>query len=200
MTQETTAIGLAFDEAAHAYTFHGEPVPGVTTVLEPWSGLEFVDPLTLQAAAEFGTHVHMACDFYNKGILDRSSLDPEIEAYLAGWEKYLEESGAVVVYSEAKVVHPVYKYAGTLDTICRLKKTNRLTDIKTGSAIPKTVGPQTAAYNEAWHAMTGQDRMRRQCVHLMPNDYTVQHLDRPDDWDIFKAALTLYQWKKGLLR
>ncbi len=73
-------------------------------------------------------------------------------------------------------------------------------DIKTGSGVPKTVGPQTAAYNEAWHAMTGQPRMQRSCVHLMPNSYSVKPLREPDDWDIFKAALLLHKWKQGNLR
>ncbi len=121
-TDETTAMGLAFDEPSHSYTFRGEPVPGVTTILEPWNGLEFVDPHTLEAAAEFGNHVHLACHLHNIGDLDRSSLDPLVAEYLVGWERFLDECNAVVIYSESKVVHPRLKYAGTLDTICRIKK------------------------------------------------------------------------------
>lgn len=197
---ETTAIGLEFNEEAHTYRFRGHQCPGVTSVLDPWSGLEHVNPEVLQAAAEFGNHVHLACHLFNMDNLDRSSLTPLVAQYLNGWEQFLEESGAQVVYSEVKVVHPEMLYAGTLDTICRVKKTNRIYDIKTGSAVPKTVGPQLAAYNEAWHAMTGQKRMRRYCVHLMPDGYNVVPLDRPEDWDIFKAALLLHRWKQGELR
>ena len=133
---------------------------------------------------------------WNVGELG-DDLDPRLDAYLDGWQKFLLETGAEVIYSEARVYSVKMNFAGTLDSIINIRMANRLCDIKTGEAVPRTVGPQTAAYNEAWHEMTGQRRMRRMCVQLKPNGYNVIHLNDPNDWNIYKAALTLHRWNTG---
>ena len=192
-----TPEGLKFDPGSHTYTLDGQPLPSVTSVLEPFSGLRFVDPQVLEAAALFGTHVHEAVDLYNRGELDEAWLieeSPLVHAHLEGWKRFLSESAAVVVASEQKVCHPKLQYAGTLDSILNVSKTNRLYDIKTGASVPETVGPQCAAYNRAYREMTGERLMKCYCVHLEPNKYTVHPLNDPRDWDVFKAALTLHRW------
>lgn len=189
-----TVPGLTFDSGPHAYRFNGSPVPGVTGILHPYSGLEHVDAELLRVTAEFGTHVHQTIDLYDTGNLDRDSLDPALEAHLVVWEAFLEDTGAKVIYSEAKVYSRKHGYAGTLDKIVSWKGRNRIIDIKTGAAVPKTVGPQVQAYNRAWNEMTGQRRMPCYCCHLRPDRYTLHQLKDPRDWDIFKAALTLHRW------
>ena len=59
--------------------------------------------------------------------------------------------------------------------------------------MPRTVGPQTAAYNAALGL-----RMPRYCCLLGPGTYKLNELKDPRDFDIFKAALTLYRWRTGL--
>ena len=194
------ADDLVFEPGEHIYHYRGVKTPGVTGVLEPWNGLQFVDPQILAAAAQFGTHVHDACDLFNRDELDEDDLaecSPLVWEHLQGWKLFLEYSGAVVVESELRVVSAKHGYAGTLDSICALQKTNRIYDIKTGAAVPKTVGPQVAAYNQAYREMTGRRLMKRYCVHLKANAYSVHPLQNPRDWDIFKAALTLHRWQTG---
>ena len=194
------ANDLVFEPGEHVYHYRGVKTPGVTTVLQPWNGLEHVNPEILAAAAQFGTHVHDACDLFNRGELDAEDLrerSPMVWEHVQGWKRFLDESGAVVIESELRVVSPKHGYAGTLDSICALKKTNRIYDIKTGAAVPKTVGPQIAAYNQAYREMTGSRLMKRYCVHLKSNAYTVHPLTNPSDWDIFAAALTLHRWATG---
>ena len=186
--------GLTLNQGSHGYKFKGNPVPGVTRVLDPYSGLEFVDAETLRATAEFGTHVHQAIHLYDMENLQRHLLSPAIEAHLAVWEGFLEETGAVVLESELAVYSKKLGYAGTIDKLLRWGKSNRLLDIKTGAAIPKTVGPQTSAYQRALYDTTGQRTTRRYCLHLEPDRYTLHLLNDPRDWDIFKAALTLHRW------
>jgi hypothetical protein len=190
---------LSFDAQAHAYAWRGQQVPGVTRALQPFNAYDFVDQDTLAAAALFGQHVHEAVDLFNRNELDLSSLTVAVAAYLAGWERFLDESGFVVVESEARVYHPKMHYAGTLDAVGQFprKKDLALVDVKTGSTVPKTVGPQTAAYAEAWQASRRGRKPRRYCVHLGPDSYKLIPLTDVMDFDVFKASLLLHRWQTG---
>ncbi len=193
-----SAAALSFDGPTHTYRFGGRKVPSVTTVLEPYSGLHHVDPELLAAAAEFGTHVHDACDLYNRGKLDWSALSEPLIPYVQGWENFLNDTGAVVTASEQRVWHPRLMYAGTLDNVVHWKKSQHMIDIKTGTTVPKSVGPQTAAYSEAWKVETKQRLKMRYCCHLLGEGrYNLITLNDPQDWSIFKAALLVHRWHTG---
>lgn len=191
--------GLAFDPGAHVYHYDKIKVPGVTRVLERWNGLEHVDPDRLAMLADFGRHVHEAIHLYNVDELDLKSLTPAIESYLAGWCRFLHESGFVVVLSEERVYHPKMGYAGTLDSIGNFPKHKELAlvDVKTGISMPKGVGPQTAAYGEAYAVGNKTRRPRRYCVLVGPGIYQLVPLTDVRDFDIFKAALTIHRWETG---
>lgn len=193
------AMTLAFDPVEHRYSVGRRQVPGVTSVLSPYNGFEHVDPEVLRVAAEFGRHVHDAIDLYNRDELDHESLNPSVAAYLDGWVRFLAESGFVVVESEARVYHQTLGYAGALDVVGNFPthKELSLIDTKTTATVPKTVGPQTAAYSEAWAVSRKARRLRRYCCHLAPNKYTLVPLTDVRDFDIFKAALTLHKWRSG---
>jgi hypothetical protein len=193
-----TLPGLTFEPETHTYKYQGRKVPSVTQILEPYSGMEFVDQDLKEITGEFGNHVHQACHLFNLGMLDRESLTESVEAYLQGWENFLNDSGQAVVYTEVQVYSPSMGYAGTLDQICTDGNGNDLYDIKTGSSVPKTVGPQTEAYRQAWQEMTGQRLKKRYCVHLDPRfkrKYNLVPLNDPRDWERFKAALIIHNWK-----
>lgn len=191
--------GLTFDPALHEYHFDKIKAPGVTRVLQRWNGLEHVDADRLAMLAEFGRHVHEAVDMYNKGILDHASLTPAVESYLAGWIRFEVESGFVVTQSEYRVYHPKMGYAGTLDSLGYFthKKTMSLVDVKTGLTMPKGVGPQTAAYAEAYAKQERVRKPMRYCCLLGPGTYKLEALVNVSDFDIFKAALTIHRWETG---
>ncbi|HZO11964.1 MAG TPA: hypothetical protein VFB62_01860, partial [Polyangiaceae bacterium] len=146
------AADLQFDAVEHRYTVAGERWPSVTEVLDPLLELDGIPRAVLKAAAAFGTHVHMACDLFDKGVLDEPALDPHLAPYLAAWKIFLRDTGAVVDASEVRVAHEKLRYAGTLDKAMHWKKRGRVRsvqlDIKSGE-VPRTVGPQTAAYAQA---------------------------------------------------
>lgn len=185
---------LKFDPAIHEYRLGGRILPSVTQVLEPYYGLEFVDRVRLEAAQLFGSAVHEACHLVNLDLLDHDTLGTWVSAYTRGWERFLEESGFVVLASEQRVLHRKLGYAGTLDTVGMFpdKKKEVIIDIKTGASAPITVGPQTAAYNEA----RGR-RVPRFCCLLQPHAYNLIPLTDIRDFDIFKCALTLHRWRTG---
>jgi hypothetical protein len=193
------AADIQFDAAAHRYTVAGERWPSVTEVLDPLLELDGIPKATLKAAAEFGTHVHMACDLFDKGVLDEPALDPHLAPYLAGWKLFLRDTGAEVLESEMRVGHPKLRYAGTLDKIIRWtkRKQSRLAqiDIKSG-AVPRTVGPQTAAYEQAALHNAIRAPIDRYVLQLKPDaTYRLTKLDDPTDWSIFLSALNLHRWR-----
>ena len=186
---------LNFDSGAHTYELNGVHVPSVTQVLSPYTGLEFVDPDVLQRAAQFGNHVHDACHLFNIDELDWMTLDDALTPYVRAWADFLEDSGAVVIKSEHRVYSERHKFAGTLDVLVDWKRRTRLIDLKSTASVPKTVGPQTAAYAEAHTEMTGQYVSDRYCLHLKPDGkYKAHKLDDRRDWTIFQSCLNVYNW------
>lgn len=187
--------GLTFDEVSHTYRVDGRRWPSVTQVLDRYSGLEHVEPEVLRRAAEFGNHVHAACHLFNEERLDWARLDPGLVGHVEGWRAFLEDTGAVVLSSECRVVSRRHGFCGTLDSRVAWGKSTRLIDIKSTSSLPITVGPQTAGYSEAWHEMSGERLRDRYCVHLVgAGKYIVHPLKDPRDWERFKAALVVHQW------
>lgn len=196
------AADLQFDAANHRYTVGGERLPSVTEVLDPLLELDGIPKHVLKAAAEFGTHVHMACDLYDRGVLDEPALDPHLAPYLAAWKIFLKDTGAKVLATELRVLHPQLRYAGTLDKIVvwpnRKRARNAQLDIKSGE-VPRTVGPQTAAYADALRhtrpEFAGADRY---AIQLRPDaTYRLIKQNDPRDFHIFVSALNLHRWRNS---
>lgn len=194
----SAAAELLFDEAAHRYELGGVRLPSVTEVLDPYTGLDYVNRDALEAARLLGTHVHQAVHMHNTGTLEHC---PErIRPYLDGWIAFLEESGAVVLASELRLHSPTHRYAGTCDSILHWKDRDCLVDVKSGSVVPRTVGPQTAAYVSAYNELHRARLKTRYCIHLTGDGrYKVHSLTKATDWSIFLSALNLYRWHKGEL-
>jgi len=194
------AADIQFDAANHRYTVGGERFPGVTEVLDPLLELDGIPKAVLKAAAEFGTHVHLACHLFDQGVLDEPALDPHLAPYLAAWKIFLKETGATVMLSEKRVAHPQLRYAGTLDKIVYWQRGRRTTaaqiDIKSGD-VPRTVGPQTAAYTDALKHTDPEHACADRYVLQLRGDatYRLSKLNDPRDFHIFVSALNLHRWR-----
>jgi hypothetical protein len=187
---------LRFDAEQHRYFLKDVEIPSVTTVLAPLNDFSRVPPDVLERAATFGSHVHQAVDFMLRGVLDWDALDVALVPYVIGARRFIDESGLVVIASEMRVYHKTLRFAGTLDLLAEWKGQRSLIDFKTGSQVPRTVGPQTAAYALAHDTRESLPVKRRYCVQLMPNDYRVTPLTDPADRSIFQSALNLYHWRE----
>jgi hypothetical protein len=182
----------------------GVRVPGVTEVLRFIEELDGIPLDVLARAARFGRNVHMACDLWNSGVLDEAVLDPALRPYLEGWQKFCLDFDAQILHSELLVYHPTMGYAGTLDAIAdvlltRGRRMKLLIDIKTSALIPRTVGPQTAAYRTAYHDGGGGLHLPqlRYCVHLKgEGKYTLQLLNDPADINMFMSCLNIHKWRE----
>jgi len=182
------SAGLQFEAERHIYRFNGRIVPGVTSVLEPLQYLDGVPWAVLEAAREFGTHVHLACHLWNQNLLNRAALDPALEPYLDDWITFLSESGFKVTASEEKLYSKVWGYAGTADAFGLWRGTTWVLDIKSG-IVPDTVGPQLAAYQ---HAAAEKPR-RRLCVQLTGRGYKLHEQKDLSDFALFTSALNIYR-------
>ena len=180
---------LTFDQDKHEYRFGGVVVPSVTQVLRPMINLDFVDADLLRRASAFGTAVHMACELYDTGRLDEDALDPELVPYLNGWCKFCREHACVWDLIEERVYHPTLRYAGTLDRRGNVDGHPSMVDIKSGTSLYASVGPQLAAYT---HASTPvPTAYRRYAVRLYPDGYELKQYTSPLDWPAFASLLTL---------
>lgn len=185
------ADGLHFEAERHVYRYNGRVVPGVTSVLEPLQFLDGVPWAVLEAAREFGTHVHLACHLYNQDELDIATLDDALVPYLQGWTAFLNETGFVVTASEERVYSKI-GYAGTADAFGDWQNTSWVVDIKSG-VVPDTVGAQLAAYQQAAIIRP----RRRLCVQLTGNgDYKLHEQKDLADFSLFTSALNIYNYRQ----
>lgn len=185
---------LEFDPVAHRYSMDGRELPSVTQILgryEDWSG---VNPEVMAAAMARGTRVHAACALMLDGFIGPHDSGDDIAPYLAQFERFLAESGFVATLSEQRVYSAKLHYAGTLDLYGGLpKRKSALIDIKTGS-VPRSAGPQTAAYARALKECDGHETRCRYALLLRPEGYKLIPLENPNDDQVFMAALTMHNW------
>lgn len=145
-----------------------------------------------------GKMVHKGTELFDRGTLDWGSLDPRIEPYIRGWEKFRKEAGGKIIGIEVKVKSVRYDYEGTLDRLIintnLAPKKTLLLDIKTNLADEATA-LQTAGYAMAWGKYGA--KCARGSVALK-DDGTYRYTPYPDD-SLDKAAwmgcLQLAAWK-----
>lgn len=194
---------LHFDELAHRYYWMGQPVPNVTGVLER-AGLYNFGTATreqLEDARELGRAIHKVTELHDRGTLDDASVHPVLVPYLAAWRRFVAETEFEIELIEQRVYNTIYRYAGTLDRAGHMRlpawrgqaKSRALLDIKRG--VPqRATGPQTAAYQycdgSTWRGC------QRFAVYLQDDGtYKVEHHNDPNDWSVFLAALSIYNWR-----
>jgi hypothetical protein len=186
---------LTFDEASHVYRFMGDVVPGVTQVLKPLCNFDRVRPEVLEAKADLGRRVHLACQLFDEDDLDESSIEPEVQPYLNAWHKFRHDTGCAVLAVEQRVFEPMFLYAGTLDRVLAFKGEKWLVDLKTCFTTPMAAGPQTAAY---LRALGDTSVTHRAALRLRPDGtYRFDHLTGADDWSVFMACLSLHRFKEA---
>lgn len=194
--------GLVFDEARHAYTLDGAPVPGVTSVLKVCSAADYagVDPAVLELAAERGRAVHRLIELDGQGRLDEDSLDARLRPYLAQWRQFLAQSGFRPLLQEAQVASRRYGYAGTLDLFGELNGGLALIDAKSVVRVMPTTGPQLAGYELALREcapelLPADTKCPRFALQLAPGGrWRLEPFTSPRDARVFLAALTIHQF------
>lgn len=195
-------MSLSFDEASHTYRWDGKLVPSVTQILKPISpDFRKVPSEVLERARQLGVAVDHTITLFELDDLDEDSLDPQLAAYLDGWKRLKAMAQIEVLGVQERVYHPTLGYAGTMDIRANVAGFGAVLDVKRTFAIPASVGPQTAAYAEAWNAAdTIAPRIhQRFAVHLKPRPTgsilgKIEPLTRASDKNVFVSCLNIWRF------
>jgi hypothetical protein len=189
---------LLFEPDTHEYRHHGLVVPSVTQVLEPLVDFSRVPEHVLDYARERGQAVHLACQLYDEDDLDIASLDPVIVPYLEAWIKFKADTKFEVLGIEQQYVHPVHRYAGTIDRrgIMGITGERAILEIKAVAKLSPVTGLQTAGYKELVERQTAEPGLARYSVRLRDNGlYELKHYDSADDFRVFLSLLNVRNWR-----
>jgi len=145
---------ITFDAKRNLYLDADQVVPRVSSVvrlLDP-DAFAMVKDSALAMAAQRGTWVHEAIDrFHTEGRWESNDhhVDSIVGPYIPGYLQFLSDTGAEPLEGEKVVSHRLYRYAGRLDKLYRVRGKLTVLDFKVTAAMPKTVWVQLAAYMEA---------------------------------------------------
>jgi hypothetical protein len=147
---------VTFEPEEHVYTLHEGPgksrvLRSVTEIIQDNNlGFDFslMPKLDLAWYGDRGTKVHLACEFYDKGILDWKTVDPRILGYVKSYQLGQHEYKFRVLETEMLVFDPLHRYAGTLDRIVEGDSLGGVAQLDLKSGAPHiSHGYQTAGYN-----------------------------------------------------
>jgi len=138
----------------------------------------------MDIATNFGTDAHeiierIAMNDVNQKWESDLLRGTEYGSIVEGFQAWNRDYDLQIIASELMVYHPAYRYAGTIDLVCRRIGTDELVvvDIKTGGVFNESA-MQISAYSYALEYLTG-DPVSEAWVLQLPRE-------RPDKWDADK--------------
>jgi hypothetical protein len=151
--------------------------------------------------AERGSAVHRACELIDEDDLDWDSIPAiseavgeDISGYLRAWEKFIRQSGFVVLSKEVTLENALYGVKGRLDRRGLFHNDPAILEIKTGKAMRWT-GVQLAAYD--WLIPDPKPYLHHWAAELH-KDATYQMIQYSDTYDTqaWLACLSIHRWKE----
>lgn len=155
-------MALSFDSVNHEYRLHGRRVPSVTGIIRIaglTSGYSFEDPLhayrglachhgaaLIDAGKEdvwFGVDLPKDHPRYKEYVQVAHDINT---GYLPAYRNFREQTGFQGYTSELGMIHPTWKFGGTLDSCGEVGEDIWLMDLKSG-VLPELVPIQLAAYH-----------------------------------------------------
>lgn len=109
-------IELQLDEENHIYTLKNRVIPSVGEILRS-VGLCSDMGFATEDDRNFGRMVHLAIHYRIKGTLDMDTLDEMIKPYVESFDRFVSLSGFVSRFSELRLCHEPFWFAGTVDII-----------------------------------------------------------------------------------
>ena len=197
------SIEFSFDADRHVYSVQGRPVPRVTQVLHA-AGLgadySMVPPQVVERKRTIGQFVHMATQYLDDGSLDLASVDPELELYLAAYQRFLRESGFQPQLIEHRVVGSIggMLCGGTVDRVGVMNGKLWIIDLKCVDRLYPGFAVQTAGYELLLpKPLVPPFKYTRAVLRLRPDgSYKLSPpYNDPGDLDVFRAALITTIWK-----
>lgn len=158
---------LKFYDEGHIYEYNGKVIPSVSELLRFMSREVYgdVNKFILDQAAERGTAVHSATQALDEnGVVECTD---DIAGYIEAYAQFRREHDVSWRYIEKPVAHPSLLYAGTIDRAGFVDGESAVVDIKTNSAVKKTmVKAQLNGYRKLMETI-GYKAERLYCLQLM---------------------------------
>lgn len=194
-------MNFSFDREAHAYHLDGERIPSVTEVLEPLQELDGIPRGVLEVARTRGQHVHYAVHLMIHKALVWETLDTQLVGYVQAAKRCIEENSIRVLVSEHHMCDPSLKVGGTLDVLGIMGRHTGIYDWKAVDTMSRTVGPQTAAYDQIYRRSVGgggRSIFKRYGVQLFADGtYKLFEYTDPRDWSWFVSALNIWHFRNS---
>jgi hypothetical protein len=192
----------SFGRDVSRYVLSGERVPSVTEVIE-LAGLSDIQKIIAVAgeevvanAARRGSLVHGYCELLDHDpYMDLGSVPEWIRGYVAGYARFVRETGFRPDLIEEPVVSSAYRFAGTVDRVGNLGTKPYVIDLKTPAAASPSWAVQTAGYAIGVEEQYGV-RAGRACLQLKSNGtYKLHNHADPSDVATFIAAVHVAHYR-----
>lgn len=162
----------------------------VSTILQPFSGLDQINPEIVQNAANRGTAVHRVCEGIVSGLGEHGVYD-EIKGYVESFKKWWE-IGHEVLMVEKRFFDDDLMITGQCDLIIREGSDLIIIDLKTSYRPSKTWPVQGAAY--AYLARKNKHDIRKiQFLHLKKTGKEPTVYEYPLDDGLFLSTYEVYK-------
>lgn len=185
-----------FNETNHIYKLNGSVIPSVTEVIEPIHQKVYknISAHSLEIAADRGTRVHRAIEFWNK--YNFYNVDEDCKGYIEAYKKFRNDhQDWKLLNSELRTYHKNLFYGMTIDEVYQTPKGIVINDIKTTSQPRMDVwavqlGGYKAGYASQHHSISDTTILQ-----LFNNGRYVLY-DVKDDYFIFLACLQIYRFNE----
>lgn len=182
---------LLFYDDKHIYEVDGVEIPAVSKIIrfisrETYGG---INQYTLDHAAERGTAVHKACEQIVK--FGQAEVTEDIEGYVKAFICFCKDNDTKFTHSEKAFA--CAEFAGTIDLIGMVNGVNTIVDLKTVSAVSKTlVKAQLNGYKQLAEYNGVEPIASLKCLQLM-RDGKYRLYPVAIDSTEFDACLTLHK-------
>ena len=110
----------------HRYLLDGKRIDGLTSTIQE-AGL--MGNFGSEWHMDRGMKIHLATELWDKGTLDESTVDPQIQGYLESWKQFRKDQSYIPAHIEYPTYHPELMVGTKIDRV-------PLLDIKSGSPEP----------------------------------------------------------------
>jgi hypothetical protein len=216
-------FGISYDDARHRYERFGVRLDSVTSVLPYLAMNEFLEkhPERLEKAGDRGHAIAVAIEEREGGRrscasktsrgMTLSTLALDFAQRWESYEKFKHETGFQALVNPYQVATELFVYHDLLDYVGRIDLAGfapnvcdgpGLVEVKATAVLPKTIGPQSAAYFEAFNRnakIYGFPKLKwRASLHLTEKGYKFEPLKNPLDFARFNARLIDVRWAREL--
>lgn len=192
---------LLFNEQDHIYTLRRDGfsdliLPSVSEIIEPIHRKSYgnIAESILDKAADRGTRVHRAIQFYNQYHF--RNVDEDCAGFFDAYLKFREEHADwQLIGSEQRFYHRSLLFAGTCDELYRCGDETILLDLKTPvKALLKIWAVQLGGYKAGLES-AGQKVDKSYILQLFNDGHYNLHEIKPD-FSTFLACLQIFRFKE----